>query len=271
MKYKNKTPMRETVGRLTNNWNQLLAFSPLYAVSSPAPDVFWPGCAVMRLGADIVGQTYQVLAQALPGLGFSGWCCAKPTFAAGSQGQRLKRERQLSAHFTGAGIKRLFTLCPNCQTGLARRADVKTISAWPILAKYAQNNAKPAKNLAGRYILHDPCAARGDKAVQEAARAILTARGVSFAEFVRNGANTRCCGRKDMLFLTDPAASQKLLRARLDEAGELPVVSYCESCVEAFRGAGCRSAHLLEIIFDAPAGRSVWNRVKNAHRKDFYA
>jgi hypothetical protein len=74
-----------------------------------------------------------------------------------------------------------------------------------------------------------------------------------------------------MIFLTNPAASKKMLDARLVETNGLPIVTYCESCVESFRAAGHEAVHLLEVLFDAPAQRGVLNRNKNAHRKDFHA
>jgi len=258
-------------GILLNSWNQFLAFSPLYAASSPAESVFWPGCAAMKLDSEILAQSYRALRQAVPGLGFSSWCCAKPTLAVGSQEQRQKREAELSAYFAANGIRRLYTLCPNCQATLTKRGDVTALTAWPLLAEYTQQHAIPTENFAAQYILHDPCATRTDNASQEAARAILSARGVAYAEFEHCGSSTRCCGRRDMLFLSDPKESQKLLRARLDGARGLPIVSYCESCVGAFRGEGHQSVHLLEILFGKPSRRSVMNRVSNARRKELYA
>lgn len=255
----------------TVSWNQFLAFSPLFAATKKAESVFWPGCAAMKLAPEVMLKTYQALQEEVPGLGFSSWCCGKPTFAAGSEGQKKKRQAQLAAYFAQTGIQRVYTLCPNCQLTLNKHTGVQVVPAWALLARYAQRHAVCAQGFAPRYILHDPCAARQDAASQQAARAILAARGVPFDEFAHCGAQALCCGRKNMLFLTNPKASQKMLQARLAEANGLPIVTYCESCVEAFTAAGHPAVHLLEVLFGAQARRGVLNRIKTAHRKDIHA
>ena len=258
-------------GNSTVSWNQFLAFSPLYAASHPAENIFWPGCAAMKLAPELLLQTFRALGEEIPPLGFSSWCCGSPTNALGSAAQREKLQNRLTAHFENLGVLRLYTLCPNCLHTLGKRTDIEVFSAWPVLARYAKRHLLKTGVFNERYILHDPCAARADTASHQAAREILAARGTDYIEFVHNGPDARCCGRKNMLFLTDPPAAQKLLGTRLDESGGLPVVTYCESCVEAFRAGGHRAIHLLEILFDKPAHRSIFNRIKSAHRKDFHA
>ena len=252
-------------GQAAVSWNQFLSFSPLLAKTRAAEAVFWPGCAAMKLGGNLIGQAHTALGEMLPGLGFSSWCCAKPTFAAGKEAQKKKRADQLRRYFRDSGIKTVYTLCPNCRQTLAREFEVRVLSAWPLLADCAE--ARPfAATSFGTAIhrLHDPCAGRDDAASQEAARRILAARGMPYGEFVHCGARTRCCGRRDMLFLTKPDAARKMLDHRLAEAQGAPILTYCESCAEAFRGAGRESGHLLEALFDRRVPRSFGNRVSNA-------
>ena len=260
-----------STGNPMNTWNQFLAFSPLYAATNPAESVFWPGCAAMKLAPELLVQAHRALAEEVPGLGFSSWCCAKPTNAVGTAAQKQNRQNQLTAYFAKTGIRRIYTLCPNCQLALGKRADMEVLSAWPLLAQHAEEHPQTAHHFTQPHALHDPCAAREDAASQDAARRILAARHTPHTEFAHCRAQARCCGRRDMLFLTNPAASQKMLHARLAEAEGLPIVTYCESCVEAFRAAGHQAVHLLEVLFDTPAPRSVLNRIKNARRKDFHA
>jgi Fe-S oxidoreductase len=252
-------------GSLIVSWNQLLSFSPLLAKTRAAEAVFWPGCAAMKLGARLIEKTYAALREGLPGLGFSSWCCGAPTLAVGAGAQKTRRAAQLQGYFRENGVQTVYTLCPNCQRTLARESGARALSAWPPLAGYAESHSLAAAAFGGAaYRLHDPCASREDADSQAAARRILAARGVSCAEFARHGAQTQCCGRRDMLFLTRPAAAQKMLDARLDEAGSAPILTYCESCVEAFRGAGRESFHLLEVLFNRKAPRTFANRVANA-------
>lgn len=253
------------------SWNQFLAFSPLYAKTSRAENVFWPGCAAMKLPKKLLLQTYAALNQAVPGLGFSSWCCAKPTFAIGSSKQKQHRAAQLKHYFAKNNIKNVYVLCPNCKLSLSLNSDINVYSAWPLLAEYAKTCPGKTQALFGTCLLHDPCAAKNDAASQNAAREILNATGQPFKEFEHCKQKTRCCGRKDMLFLTDAKAANKMLQARLAQAKQVPIVSYCESCTEAFCGGGQKAVHLLEVLFGRQAKRSIANRIKNAHGKDFYA
>jgi Fe-S oxidoreductase len=219
----------------------------------------------MKLGAGLIEKAYAALREGLPGLGFSSWCCAKPTLAVGAGAQKTRRAAQLRDYFRENGVQTVYTLCPNCQHTLAREFGARARSAWPLLADCAESRPLAADAFDGAaYGLHDPCASREDADSQAAARRILAARGVPCAEFARHGAQARCCGRRDMLFLTRPAAAKKMLDARLDEAGSASILTYCESCVEAFRGAGRESFHLLEILFNRKAPRAFVNRVVNA-------
>lgn len=250
-------------GQWVNTWNQSLAFSAIYSKSKPAEAVFWPGCSAMKLEPGLMRQTFKAMTEEIPGLGFSSWCCAKPTMAIGTVGQKANREEQLTEYFAANKIKRVYTLCPNCLQTLGSRTDVEVYSAWPILARYVEKQSFHASIFQERYIIHDPCASKNDPLSQQAARQILRQKGVNFDEFDCSGAMTRCCGRINMLFLTDPEASGKMLRDRLEKAGPLPILSYCESCVETFRGAGHPAYHLLEVVFDQKARRGIIHRITN--------
>ena len=256
-------------------WNQLLAFSPLLASTKKSENIFWPGCAASKLSPTIILKTYQTLRETMPDIGISTWCCASPTFSVGSEKAKHRRHVKLTTHIEKCGIKTIYTLCPNCLRTLSEKTSAQILPAWPLLAQNAQSAPRESThfddNHNGEWILHDPCAARTDVSSHNAARAILSARGVRHAEFTHCGANARCCGRKNMLFLTDPAASAKIRASRLEEAGGLPIVTYCESCVEAFRAAGYKAVNMLEVLFDEPSQRGFMNRVKTAHRKELHA
>lgn len=250
-------------GQWVNTWNQSLAFSPLYSNSRPAEAVFWPGCSAMKLEPGLMRQTFEAMTLEIPGLGYSSWCCAKPTIAIGTVNQKAKRERQLTEYFAVNGIKKIYTLCPNCFQTLGSRSDVEVYSAWPILARFVEKQSSHATLFQERYIIHDPCASKNDQLSQQAARLILRHKGVAFDEFDCSGTMTRCCGRINMLFLTNPKASGKMLGDRLENAGPLPIVTYCESCVETFRGAGHPAFHILEVIFNQTTRRGIIHRINN--------
>lgn len=261
-----------SLNALLVSWNQFLSFSAPFAKTRAAREVFWSGCAAMKLGSELISRSYAALREAQPALGFSSFCCAKPSFAVGSEEQKNRRRTQLAHEFERSGIEKVYTLCPNCRRTLAREFDIQVLSAWPLLADYAEKRPQMATGFQNQtYRIHDPCADREDWLSQNAARRILQARQIASSEFSHRLAQTRCCGRRDMLFITKPAAAQNMLEERLAEAEGSTILSYCESCVEAFRSAGSESYHLLEILFDQKAFRSTRNRILNARRETRHA
>lgn len=251
--------------------HQFLSFSPLFAKSGKGESLFWPGCSAMKLGGDLILQVFLALRQSIPELCFSSWCCAKPTFAVGNDAQKSKRNKQLIESFAKSGVKQIYTLCPNCTITLSKFTEIKVIPAWELLAEYAKKNSIHTHIFQERFILHDPCTARNDAISQSAVREILRMRNISFAEFENCGKSTRCCGRKDMLFVTNPVASTKVLNKRIADTRGLPIVTYCESCVEAFRIGGHEAVHILEILFGNSVDRSTVNRIINSRRRGFHA
>lgn len=248
-------------------WNQALAFSPLLAGSRDAAAVFWPGCAALKLEPRLLRAAYETLQRQVPGLGFSSWCCGKPTFSAGDSRHQQRRRGQLQAYLQRGGIRSAYTLCPNCHTTLERTFGLRTVSAWPLLAAVAEERPPGNPALPRRCRLHDPCAARRDTAAHQAAREILTAAGIDWREMAHSREKALCCGRKNMLFLTRPAQAEQLLTRRLAEAEGEAIVTYCESCVEAFRAGGGNAYHLLEILLGAPSRRSFFHRVTSARER----
>ena len=254
-------------GLWINTLNQSLAFSPVYAASTLTESVFWPGCSALKLEPELIHRTLESMKEEIPEIGFSSWCCGKPTLAVGTEKQKSTVNRQLTDYFANSGIRHVYSLCPNCIKTLGNRSDVTVHSAWPILARYTARHPGSSSAFPDQVILHDPCASRRDVLSQQAAREILTLRGIEPVEFSDNRQQTRCCGRLNMIFLTAPEISKKMLDERLAAAHDLPIATYCESCVESFRKAGRQSIHLLEVIFDQKADRGILNRLRNAHRR----
>ena len=252
----------------TVSWNLALSFSPLLAAGGRGEARFWPGCAALKLGDGLLQKTRAALAESVPGLGLCTWCCGKPAQALGGEAVK-KYHGRVSRFLQKEGVKTLYTLCPNCTATLPGLFEGEVISAWPLLAQYADEH-KEGPPFLETCILHDPCMARRDEACQKAARQILQAREVRAEEFAQNGENTLCCGRKDMLFLTDPAASTRMLHRRVQEAGPRAIASYCESCTEAFLGAGNPAVHLLEILFNTPGKRQFSSRLAAAQKEKWH-
>ncbi|WP_250229757.1 (Fe-S)-binding protein [Anaeropeptidivorans aminofermentans] len=253
-------------GNLVVKWNQALSFSPLMAKSTKGPSVFWPGCAALKLDSAFIGNAYNILKRSVPQLGFSSFCCGKPTFAVGIEKEKDKKNILLSKYFKEYGINTIYTLCPNCKLTLENKYNINVIPAWPVIAENLRADDKKDKIFKDTYILHDPCASREDKASHEAIRQILSYFEIDFQEFTHCKEKAQCCGRKNMIFLTEPETSKKMLQNRIKDANNLPIITYCESCVEAFREGHKEAFHILELIDGSFSERSFLNRINNANK-----
>ncbi len=47
-------------GKISIKTHQLLSFSSLFIELSPGENVFWPGCAILSMGEEIVMKTYEL-------------------------------------------------------------------------------------------------------------------------------------------------------------------------------------------------------------------
>ena len=102
---------------------------------------------------------------------------------------------------------------------------------------------------------------RKDAICQQAVRRLLALADVTLTEAARWGENTRCCGNFHMMRALDPDKSRAMRQARLgDLPAGLPIVSYCEGCLDAFRGEGRRTIHVLELLFGQSQSRGWGNR-----------
>lgn len=249
-------------------WNQKLTFSSYLSKSSRTADVFWPGCAALKLSPAVIKNTFLMLKKVIPSIGFSSWCCGKPTLILGTSQEKEKRNKQLETYFELFAIKNVYTLCPNCTHTLQKFSNIQIISAYTILQEQLENEIDQwsEKKETRKYFLHDPCMSNHE--VRTAARNILQILQVMVDS--KDIDNQSCCGRKNMLFLTNKQASEKIMQKRKIEIQDNPVISYCASCVDAFAQHGVEAFHLLEILFQIKSKSSFMNRIKTVHTKEFY-
>ncbi len=246
-------------GRISIKTHQLLSFHPMFAKLSLGENVFWPGCAILSMGEDIVQKTYELLKTQIPDLVFSTMCCGKPSLHIDGGKPYVKRKAYLNKEFEACGTKRIYTLCPNCQHTLSEYSGLEIISAWTVLDKaIPKDKYDMCKGI--RMALHDPCPVRNHLENTTAARSILTKLGVEILEFKHHGEKTICCGKKDMLMTLEPEKGQKLFEIRAKEAPSPHIVTYCASCVDTFRQNGFQGTHILELLWNIQSNGSWKNR-----------
>jgi Fe-S oxidoreductase len=111
--------------------------------------------------------------------------------------------------------------------------------------------------------IHDSCPDRRHGIIAASVRSLCD--GLEIRELGHNRQHSLCCGLGKLLFVTAPAASERLRSGRLGEfndSGAEVLLSYCMSCAQAFQypardGADStstpiRALHYLEPLFGCP-------------------
>lgn len=240
--------------------HQEVSFSPPMLRIPETEAVFWPGCALMNLDGRILEKTLAILRRAEPEIGLATGCCGQPTQFLFPD-KKGKRDAALVRLLQKRGVRRIYTACPNCTVQLRQLDGFEIIPIWSVLADHltAADIEKPE----GKFVWHDPCPTKTDPTQQNAARRLLTLSGCDVTEPEHTGKHTICCGNFHMMEFRDPE-KQKAMRSR--RLAQLPeartIVSSCEGCLSAFRGAGRGICHLLELLFGASESRGWGNRIK---------
>jgi Fe-S oxidoreductase len=134
---------------------------------------------------------------------------------------------------------------------LRRIPNLEVVSIWKVLLERPPG-ARSGNLRLPPLVLHDPCPTRGEAEVHEAARSVLSRFGVGFEEYSANRNKTLCCGRANMLMVRDPEKGREMLLRRISQSPRRNVLTYCFSCVDAFKSAGCGAIHGLDCIFTPP-------------------
>lgn len=257
-------------GEISIKTHQILSFSPIFAELSLGENIFWPGCAILSMGIDIVMKTYELLKTQIPNLKLSTMCCGKPSLHINGGIPYERRKHFLNKSFKNKGTKKIYTLCPNCQHTLSKHSDCEIISAWTVLdeaiPKEKYNIYKGIK-----LSLHDPCPIKDHLENTVAARNILSKLGVDILEFVNNREKTLCCGKKNMIMTLEPKKGQKLFQIRAKQAPSKEIVTYCASCVDTFRQNNFEACHILELLWEtktAGSWKNRYNSVKKIKKED---
>lgn len=226
-----------------------------------AENIFFPGCSLMSLDKDIVSGLYQLLQQEIAHLGYCSYCCGKPSRYLATKKTHTASCDKLKALLRQNKVQRIYSGCPSCLAMLREYTDIEVISIWPIVADIMP---QPETLLRERYALHDPCVFADDAQTQAAMRQILIKLGVETAEFPHNKEQALCCGNLHMLRQREPEQAKEMLQQRLAEMPKLPIVSYCQTCVNAFKAEeGRESRHIAELMFGKSMGMPAKNRNEN--------
>lgn len=212
---------------------------------------FLPGCSLSSYNPESVRKTIEYLNKKLLNFAAILKCCGKPTRDLGQYGLFSERFSSLEKDIKDIGVNNVILACPNCMKTFQKESKIPIISLWEILPQIGLPEEVKGKGKTSNVVftIHDSCAVRYEKKVQEGIRWILDELGYSYVESKYSGENTKCCGFGGMVNTANPDLAAEVLRRRIKTLGNYPVVCYCASCRSALMQGGVQAWHILDLIW----------------------
>ena len=229
--------------------------------------LFFPGCQLCASSPGQVRLVYDYLRNALPGgVALMLGCCGAPAHWAGRQESFSAELARWKGTWAGLGHPRPILACATCLRMFKDHLpEADVVSLWEVL----EGISIPESGITltkSPLAVHDPCTTRGEPALQNAVRRLLTHLGVEAEELVLGREHTECCGFGGLLQNANPALAREVADRR-GRRSDSDYLAYCAMCRDNLAAVGKRAVHLLDLLFpdpgiSDPAGRPRpgWSR-----------
>jgi len=196
-------------------------------------------------------------------------CCTNISHDLGRQDFFLSKFQEMKMFLVQKGVRNVIVACPSCYKIFERYGEGLSIkSVYELLS---DENSENFIDVRETVAIHDPCALRFNKGVQDAVRKMINGLGLGVIEMPHSGSKTFCCGEGGSLKHIFPDLPKKWVTARRDETGSKMVVTYCAGCVNHL-GTTMHTSHILDLFFDfeatlagkakvSKAPMTYWNRI----------
>ncbi len=219
-----------------------------YCLPENCDTVFFPGCALPGTRPGKTLALYQYLKTLIPGIGIVLDCCCKISRDLGRTRHYADMLSEMKSFLLKHGVKRILTACPNCH--MIFTADGAPLEAISVYATLIENGPPPGPTADGRTItVHDPCTARDEPVMHDAARALARSKGLCVTEMAHFGEKTFCCGKGGAVQFRDPTLSAAWNDKRINEVDDRPMITYCAGCTQALKNTP-PVLHILDLLFD---------------------
>jgi hypothetical protein len=94
----------------------------------------------------------------------------------------------------------------------------------------------------------DPCASRGEPALQRIVRALAEQAGFELEPLPMEGRLAECCSYGGQVALANPPYARHMVQDRI-AGGPQPFIAYCSNCRDVFAKAGKPTWHILDLLF----------------------
>lgn len=273
--------MKDSNARKAITTSQRTSFSwPFTQKCRPSSKwVFYPGCALAATNPILVENVMKHLKKMEPSSDLLYGCCGKPSQAIGLDDMYQKNISTLKSDLASAKVEKLITACPNChdifKEELGNQVDV--VFLWSHLLSQEAPGALVfpdacSTNKMGGFLIHDACVMKSHPAEMNGVRDFAERMDIMVDDFPGHRAPV-CCGKKNMLHMTNPKAYMALAQRRVIQADGKRILTYCQSCAHSFDCAEGKALSLMELTFGGghdqrPANGMVYwkNRIVNALR-----
>jgi Fe-S oxidoreductase len=219
---------------------------------STSAHLFFPGCQLCASSPHQVTQIYGYLRKALSdGVALMLGCCGAPAHWSGRSESFTAELDRWKADWTELERPRPIMACASCLRLFKDHVpEADAVSLWEVIdAAGLPEGILP--RLEAPLAVHDPCTTRGEEAVQDAVRRLLSHMGVPHEELQLGREHTECCGFGGLMQNANPALARTVAEDRGRRSARDYVV-YCAMCRDSLAAAGKRTLHLLDLFFPDP-------------------
>ena len=212
--------------------------------------VFFPGCALPGIRPKQTEQLFAFLQKKIPQLGLVLDCCSKPSHDLGDETVFLKKNKEQVERLRHAGVQHIITSCSSCLQIFQKYApEIETSMVYShLLDRKGQFFSGVKKDgLEDSYTVHDPCTMRFESEVQKSVRGLISGAGGTVHEMKHSGARTLCCGEGGAVGFKEKENKDQWQSRRKEEAGSLPMVTYCAGCTVSLHSSS--TIHILDLLF----------------------
>lgn len=215
--------------------------------------IFIPGCSLSGYDNNIILKIRDYLVDNLKEVEVILKCCGKPSKDIGNLDGFKSNMNKIKQFLHEKEVKEVIVACENCyKTFKEELKEIKVITLWETIDNFKIPKELKSKylNLQDEFALHDPCPIKDEEKIHDSVRNILKDLGIKTLEFEKNRNETECCGCGGMVGVTNKTLFTKQRDKRANSTNCKNIISYCESCVSAFKYSNKNSLHLLDFIFN---------------------
>lgn len=219
---------------------------------------FFPGCQLAASDPRYVTGAYAWMKEKQPDTAMWMTCCGVPAEWAGDRALHGEYLEALKQEWQELGRPTVVFACPTCRKMFAQYLpEIPGVFLAEVMEEWGLPERASVSAGAGAggavYALFDPCASRQFPELQECIRRLTDRMGITRESLSYEGKEARCCSYGGHLSIASPNFSRQIIKERTGEK-EVPYLTYCANCREAFASQGKEAIHFLDLLLGLEKG-----------------